>query len=113
MVVLGLTAVCALAQLPKDPEERAKIIAQIMQANARQLTMFDREGKEITSVGAKDMFAQPVFSPDAKRVAVIKTDLDKENNDLWVVEVATGKATRISVSGEREGASSPAWSPDG
>jgi Tol biopolymer transport system component len=108
-----LTAVCALAQLPKDPEERAKVIAQIMQANSRQLTLFDREGKEVSTFGTKDMFAQPVFSPDARRVAVIKADIDKENNDLWVVDVATGKATRISVSGEREGASAPAWSPDG
>src|SRR5262245_4690808 len=35
------------AQLPKDPQERAKVIAQIMQANARQITLFDREGKEM------------------------------------------------------------------
>jgi Tol biopolymer transport system component len=113
VLMLTFTAVCALAQLPKDPEERAKVIAQIMQANSRQLTLFDREGKEVSTVGTKDMFAQPVFSPDAKRMAVIKADIDKENNDLWVVDVGTGKATRISVSGEREGASAPAWAPDG
>src|SRR5215472_8665587 len=113
IAVLLTAAVHVFAQLPKDPEERAKVIAQIMQANSRQITLFDREGKEVRSVGPKDMFAQPVFSPDAKRVAVIKADIDKENNDLWVVDVATGKATRISISGEREGASAPAWSPDG
>src|SRR4029078_6552546 len=56
---------------------------------------------------------QPVFSPDAKRLAVIKRDIEKESNDLWVVDVATGKTTRISFSGEREAAQSPAWSPDG
>ncbi len=59
------------------------------------------------------MYQQPVFSPDAKRIAVIKADIDKESNDLWVVDIATGKATRVSVSGEREAAASPAWSPDG
>jgi Tol biopolymer transport system component len=106
-------AVHALAQLPKDPEERAKVIAQIMQSNARQLTLFDREGKEIRTFGNKDLYQQPVFSPDAKRMAVIKVDLEKESNDLWVSDVATGKLTRITVSGEREAASSPAWSPDG
>ena len=112
--VVLLTALQAAAQqLPKDPEERAKAIAQIMQTNSRQLTLFDREGKELTVVGAKDLYQQPVFSPDAKRMAVIKVDLEKESNDLWVVDVATGKTTRISTSGERESAASPAWSPDG
>ena len=100
-------------QLPKDPEERAKAIAQIMQTNSRQLTLFDREGKELTVVGTRDLYQQPVFAPDAKRLAVIKVDLEKESNDLWVVDVATGKTTRISTSGERESAASPAWAPDG
>ena len=111
--VVLLTALQAAAQLPRDPEERAKAIAQIMQTNSRQLTLFDREGKELTAVGTRDLYQQPVFAPDAKRLAVIKVDLEKESNDLWVVDVATGKTTRISTSGERESAASPAWAPDG
>ena len=51
-IVPALGLLCALllsplaseAQLPKDPVERAKIIAQIFEANARQLTLFDRQG---------------------------------------------------------------------
>jgi Tol biopolymer transport system component len=112
VVVVLLAALRAAAQLPTDPEERAKVIAQIMQANARKLTLFDREGKELNSVGAKDLYAQPVFSPDAKRVAVIKNDLEKESSDLWVVDLATGNRIKITASGQRESASSPAWSPD-
>jgi Tol biopolymer transport system component len=111
--VVLLAALQAAAQLPRDPEERAKAIAQIMQTNSRQLTLFDREGKELTAVGTRDLYQQPVFAPDAKRLAVIKVDPEKESNDLWVVDVATGKTTRISTSGERESAASPAWSPDG
>src|SRR5215470_13668838 len=107
LAVVLFSAVYALAQLPKDPEERAKVIAQIMQANARQVTLFDREGKALNAVGPRDLFAQPVFSPDAKRVAVVKNDLEKENNDLWIIDVATGKATKVTVSGEREAAASP------
>ena len=113
IVLVLFTAIQAAAQLPKDPEERAKAIAQIMQANARQITLFDREGKEVSQVGPKDLYQQPVFSPDAKRMAVIKVDVDKESNDLWVLDLATGKTTRVSTSGEREAASAPAWSPDG
>lgn len=113
IAALLLTAVHGFAQLPKDPEERAKVIAQIMQANARQMTLFDREGKELNSVGPKDLYQQPVFSPDAKRIAVIKADLEKENNDLWIFEVATGKGKQITFSGSREQSTAPAWAPDG
>ena len=49
VTALLLNAVYTFAQLPTDPEERAKVLAQIMQANARQLTLYDREGKEKTS----------------------------------------------------------------
>ena len=50
IAVLLSAATHVFAQLPKDPEERAKVIAQIMQANARQITLFDREGKELNAV---------------------------------------------------------------
>jgi len=113
IAALLLGIVPAFAQLPKDPEERAKVIAQIMQANARQLTLYDREGKELNSVGSKDLFNQPVFSPDSKRMAVIRQDLEKESIDLWIYEVATGKGKQITFSGMRESAQAPAWSPDG
>ena len=111
--VLFLTASYSFAQLPTDPEERAKVIAQIMRANARQLTLFDREGKELNAVGPKDLYNQPVFSPDAKRMAVIKNNLEKENTDLWIYDVSTGVGKQITSSGTRESSTSPAWSPDG
>ena len=113
LAVLLLTASYTFAQLPTDPEERAKVIAQVMRANARQLTLFDREGKELNSVGPKDLYQQPVFSPDAKRLAVIKANLEKENNDLWIFDIATGNGRQITFSGMRETSTSPAWSPDG
>jgi len=89
------------------------VIAQIMQANARQITLFDREGKQLNAVGARDLYSQPVFSPDAKRVAVIKNDPVKENTDLWVLDLSTGSLVKITASGERETSQAPAWSPDG
>jgi Tol biopolymer transport system component len=59
------------------------------------------------------MYNRPVLSPDGKRVAVAKSDLDKETNDIWVIEVATGQETRITTTQPREGANTPVWSPDG
>ena len=38
-------------QLPRDPEERKKVLAQIFEANARQLTLFDRDGKAVGQIG--------------------------------------------------------------
>ena len=113
LAALLLVPATGSAQLPTDPAERAKLIAQIFEANAQQLTLFDREGKQISVVGSRDLYNQPVFSPDAKRMAVIKPNIDKETNDLWIMDVATGKGIQMTTSKSREGASGPAWSPDG
>src|SRR6185436_7925423 len=80
--------------------------------NARQLTLFDRAGNEVQRVGARDLYNQPVISPDKTRIAVIKPDLEKETNDLWVIDIATANAVQITTSQMREGATSPVWSPD-
>lgn len=117
----GLALVAALllapavshAQLPRDPVERAKIIAQILESNASQLTLFDRQGKELSKIGPRAMYDRPVLSPDGTRIVVIKGDLDKETRDVWVVEVASGAATQITSNQPREAANSPTWSPDG
>jgi Tol biopolymer transport system component len=59
------------------------------------------------------MYNRPVLSPDGKRVAVIKGDLDKETNDLWILDVAAGQGVQITATQPREPASTPVWSPDG
>ena len=118
-------AICSallLAQAPQAPADekakasaaaKAKQNAQIFELNARMLTLFDRQGKVVTTVGSRGLYAQPALSPDGKRVAVNKTDLDKENQDLWILDVATGNSTRITTSESREFVVSPVWSPDG
>ena len=58
--------------LPRDPAERAKVIAQILETNASQLTLFDRGGKEVGRIGTWALYDRPVLSPDGKRVVVIK-----------------------------------------
>jgi len=57
--------------LPRDPAERARVIAQVLEANARQLTLFDRSGQAVGTVGLRDLWAQPVFSPDATKLIVL------------------------------------------
>ena len=91
----------------------AKRNAQQFEANARVLTVFDRQGKVVTTVGARALYNQPVFSPDRSRLAVIEFDLDSETADLLVMDVATGDSKRISSSQPGENVGTPVWSPDG
>ena len=113
VLALGLVARPAAGQLPRDPVERARLIGEILQANARQLTLFDRSGKAVGEIGPRGMYNRPVLSPDGKRVVVIKGDLDKETNDVWIFEVATGQGIQLTNTQPREGALTPVWSPDG
>src|SRR5262245_31269247 len=121
----ALSTVALLAQAPapaqssgSDDEKakareaiRLKNNAQNFEQNARVLTVFNREGQTIAEVGERGLYNQPVFSPDRTRVAVIKQDLDAETADLWIIEVATGKSTRLTTSKKREGVQAPVWSP--
>ena len=101
------------AQAPQDPAERARNNARQLEQNARTLTLFDRAGKVVTTIAERHLFNQPTLSPDAKRIALIKPDLDKETVDVWVYDIATGKGVQLTSNKQRENVQSPAWSPDG
>ena len=92
---------------------KAKAIARQFEANARTLTIFDRQGKAVTTVGPRAIYNTPVFSPDAKRLVAGKIDLEKELQDLWVFDIATGSSIQLTAGKTREVSSTPAWSPDG
>jgi dipeptidyl aminopeptidase/acylaminoacyl peptidase len=111
-VVALLSPAPPTRKLPRDPAERARAIAQILEANARQLTLFDRQGQSVGVVGRGTCIQQPVLSPDGKRLAVIKADLDKETNDLWVIDVATRARHADHHQQDAGGRECPAWSPD-
>ena len=93
-------------------EARAKRNAQTYQNKASILTLLDRYGKQTGKVGERAIYDSALLSPDAKRVAAIKEDLDNESADLFVLEVATGKTTRLTTSARTEFISAAIWSPD-
>ena len=122
----ALSAALLLAQAPgraqapapltaeeRDQALRVKRIAEEFEGDARMLTVFDRQGKVVTTVGERAIYNQPVFSPDRTRLVVAKDDLEIETEDIWVLDVATGNSTRITSSQAREPAWTPVWSPDG
>ncbi|HET9196398.1 MAG TPA: hypothetical protein VFO21_26150 [Vicinamibacterales bacterium] len=111
---VALSAAAAAAQNPQqDPAERARNIARQLEQNARTLTLYDRQGKVISTIAEKHIFNQPTLSPDAARIALIKPDLEKETVDLWVYDIKTGKGVQITSNKPRENVQAPAWSPDG
>jgi Tol biopolymer transport system component len=114
----GWCAVLLLAQGTGSQDEKAKQakaqnIARAFELNARTVTLFDRQGKELKRVGPRAMYSAVVLSPDAKRLAVIKADLEKENQDIFVLDLATGASTQITAGQSREFTIGSVWSPDG
>ena len=94
--------------------QRARGIALARENNAQILTLYDRQGKVVDIVEERDFYNQPTISPDKTRIAVIKNHPETETQDVWVMDVATGKGTRITnASQSRELSRAPVWSPDG
>jgi serine/threonine-protein kinase len=119
---LLLAPVPALGQSPAPANAtdqagaaRARRIAERFERNARVLTVFDRQGNVVITLGERAIYEDPVFSPDRSRLAVTKRDLESETEDLWVLDIATGNSTRITSNAHEDQAwvSTPVWSPDG
>ena len=53
----------------------------------------------------------PAWSPDSKQIAYISNKADYWHDDVWVIDVASGKPRQLSKS--LMAASTPVWSPDG
>jgi hypothetical protein len=66
-------------------EARAKRNAQTYQNKASILTLLDRYGKQTGKIGERAIYDSALLSPDGKRVAAIKEDLDNESADLFVM----------------------------
>ena len=81
--------------------------------NARILTLFDRQGKSVGTVGDRGYYNNVALSPDQTRVTLLRADPLKGTNDVWVFEVATGKGTQITSNKREDGTRTPVWSPDG
>jgi len=70
-----------------------------------QLTVYDRQGRVLQTLGEPDSYTQPALSPDGSRLAV------SVRGDIWVFDIARGTRTRVTST--PRGEASPAWSPDG
>jgi Tol biopolymer transport system component len=76
-----------------------------------QITLLDRHGKTVATVGEPGTYVQAALSPDGDRVAVIRTDPQTRISNVWVYDVGTGKG--IPITADTAPHTSPVWSPDG
>ena len=98
----------------KDKALKAKQIAKQFENNATVMTLYDRTGKQVgAAFGDRALYGPAALSPDRSRVAMVKNDLENETADLYVLDIASGKSTRLTTSKKTEFVQSPIWSPDG
>jgi eukaryotic-like serine/threonine-protein kinase len=76
-----------------------------------QLTWLDRSGKELGHVGEPGTLANPILSPDGRRVAVDIADLKANSVDVWLEVVEGNSSTRFTFGPSEE--ASGVWSRDG
>ena len=91
--------------------ERFLVLPRPRGPQLKQVTIFDRRGQVVQKVGDPGMYGQPSFSPDGQRLLVSKADLKTGQADLWTIELASGKTTRLTD--DTLPKNGPQWSPDG
>jgi Tol biopolymer transport system component len=77
----------------------------------QQITIFNREGQVVKKVGEPGRYSAPSFSPDGARLLVTKNDLKTSQQDLWTIDIASGKSTQIT--NDTFPRFFAIWSPDG
>jgi serine/threonine protein kinase len=74
-----------------------------------QLVWFDRTGKPLSQLGATG--TNPWLSPDEKWVAATRSEPQRVQDSLWLIDLARGTSSRFTFSPWND--HSPVWSPDG
>jgi Tol biopolymer transport system component len=82
---------------------------RIAQAPPQRITVVDRQGLPIATLGEPGLFAYQAFSPDGTRVAAVLTNRESGASDVWVYDASGGKA----LTSDEEADATPVWSPDG
>jgi Tol biopolymer transport system component len=75
----------------------------------KQLTWFDRAGKQLGELSAPANYANIEISPAGDRVAV--DTIADNNRDVWVIDVARAVPSRLTFDPASDW--TPVWSPDG
>ena len=77
---------------------------------ATQLRWFDRAGKAVDAVRGRASYNNVALARDAKRAAVVQTEPQTNNTDIWLIDLARGIPTRFTFDDSFDW--DPVWSPD-
>lgn len=80
-----------------------------MQHRAPRLMLLSPESGQSRRLGQGDPWS---FSPDGSKIVALVTQFDRDDDDLNLIDVATGRVRRIAAV-PSEGVSSVGWSPKG
>ncbi len=100
--------------LPFSVSENGVLIWQGDRLRDYQLVWFDRAGKQVGTVGPPIKVTTahtPRFSPDGKRVAISRMDLQTRNRDIWAIDLVRNSPLRLTSDPGID--QIPIWSPDG
>jgi len=76
-----------------------------------QLVWFDRNGRRLGTIGPQARYDNPALSPDDRRVAFDRPNLETGTADIWIVELARNVTSRFTFNPGAD--DMPVWSPDG
>jgi eukaryotic-like serine/threonine-protein kinase len=85
------------------------VLAYVPGAHAHVLVLVDAAGEERTVSDVGLSFQNPQFSPDGRRLAVARSRATGEDYDIWIHDLDTETASRLTFEGGR----APVWTPDG
>jgi serine/threonine protein kinase len=80
-------------------------------AKTPQLVWFDRNGKQLGTVGEAADFSNPSLAPDENRIAVCIRDPQTKMRDIWLFDLTRGAKSRFTFDPAED--LNPVWSTDG
>ncbi len=88
---------------------RSGTLAYLPGATTHALVLTEANGNERLVTDQPLSFQNPQFSPDGRRLAVATSRRLGEPSDIWIHDLRTGAASRLTFEGGR----APVWTPDG
>ena len=77
--------------------DAGRFVIAVPPTRHRQIAVFDRQGTVVGTVGRRGLYGDTFrLSPDGKRLALVRNDPQTGNNDIWTVDMATGKGTPVT-----------------
>ena len=107
-----------------SPDDRRIAVTRLDPSRALAVWVMDADGshaRAVTSFADSVGSAQwPTWSPDGKRLAVqvgrydhSRDDHSGDRSDIWVIDVASGRATNLTPGDDPWLDEAPSWAPDG